>query len=382
MASIEQLKRALKNADAAGDTAAATKLASAIRAQMATPNGLRDQDDLKTTVANLEKEDQYGTVGSAARGALQGATFGFADELTGAGSAALNLVNPWSEESTADNYTRVRDASRVENEKASRDNPFAYGAGDVAGSAASALVPGLGAAGMGVRGAALAGAAAGGLRGAGDAESIMDVPGSAVTGAAMGGATGGALSGVAKPALQYGGQAAQFAGDLIGGRALDAVKRTRLGPMVDAATGTIDDLVDGGIDKLSTMSPRAAQLAGDAYAGLGGGSGVASRAAGAYATGGGNLAAEAGLKIGGRGAQAASGAVGSPITAGVAGNAVGSGGTGSNPMRDPYEVARRAAGSKWAGQLEQAAHRGREAFMATVHVLASRDPEFRALFKD
>lgn len=148
---------------------------------------------------------------SAGRGALQGASFGFADEIAGAIGAATSKKT----------YTEARDESRAAYERAKEENPKAYLAGEVGGGLASALAPGalLGkAAGAGaaaiegaeaaptigrlaLRGAA-SGAAYGGAQALGDSTADLtkgDFHG-AIADTLRGAAVGGALGAVLEPA--------------------------------------------------------------------------------------------------------------------------------------------------------------------------------------
>lgn len=109
---------------------------------------------------------------SAVRGAAQGVTFGLADEGAGVLGAAKDIaLGPAELKDYLERYKAHRDESRGKYEKAQKDNPKSYIAGDVAGSMGSAFVPGLGFANA-AKGASVAarlgrGALAGGLAGAG-----------------------------------------------------------------------------------------------------------------------------------------------------------------------------------------------------------------------
>lgn len=151
-----------------------------------------------------------GNVKSFLRGGLQGASFGFADEI-GAGIRALG----------PETYDEALKHERDIYARAKEDNPLAYGAGDVGGSAATMFIPGLGPAklvsllGRGattakelstlgrIGEAARAGAIGGGLRAAGDSEEISDMPLNAAGGAALGGVLG-APFGAGAPVRQTG----------------------------------------------------------------------------------------------------------------------------------------------------------------------------------
>lgn len=125
-----------------------------------------------------------GKIESFLRGTAQGATFDFADEITGAVEAAL----------TDKTYEQARDESRAAYKEASNENPLSYFGGNVAGGLA---IPGFGAAKAGVVGGsrmlqlAKAGVLAGGLTGAGASE---DTGLGLVKDTAAGATLGGVLS--------------------------------------------------------------------------------------------------------------------------------------------------------------------------------------------
>lgn len=100
---------------------------------------------------------------SVARGAAQGLSLGFADEISGAAGGMWDdlqrvLAGESGPKATYDEFGRVlnaaelnknatyskrRDESREANRKAQEANPVLYGAGEVAGSVATGFVPGL-----------------------------------------------------------------------------------------------------------------------------------------------------------------------------------------------------------------------------------------------
>lgn len=180
MATYDQLVGSLRVAHAMGDDAAATKLANAIRN--------KDYDD---------RETWYGALGE---GALQGATFGFADELAGFGAGVGSLFG--EDETYSEAYTRKRDDLRDDYAKAQRDRAGWTFGGELLGGAATGF------SGLGRSAArslaqqtfrqaapklALQGAGYGGLAGAGYSEA--DVGSGAFAGDVLGGAaTGGVLA--------------------------------------------------------------------------------------------------------------------------------------------------------------------------------------------
>lgn len=155
---------------------------------------------------------------SAIRGAAQGATFGFADEIQGGALGAIEAFKSGGAMSFKEAYEQQRDQARERYKVAQQENPMSYLGGQVAGGiGGSALTPGAGLLGLGAKaasaiggvgktasiargivGAGIAGAGAGGLSAAGESEAktakgiASDVAGGAAAGGAFGGAFGGA----------------------------------------------------------------------------------------------------------------------------------------------------------------------------------------------
>ena len=149
-----------------------------------------------------------GALESLGRGALQGASFGLSDEITGAIESLL----------TKKTYEQARDEARAANRAASEAHPYVYGAGELGGSVATSFIPGVGAAGKavegalagtraaklaGVAGGAVEGALQGGLAGFGGSEgsTASDIASDTLKGAGVGGAAGGILGGLTKKAI-------------------------------------------------------------------------------------------------------------------------------------------------------------------------------------
>jgi hypothetical protein len=123
---------------------------------------------------------------SAARGFKQGATFGFGDEI------AAGLEMAFSPKT----YAQARDEARAADKAAQASHPIAFGAGEVGGGLATAVIPG-GALvkGTGFAANAVRGAGAGILSGLGNSEKT-DIPGivqDAAKSGLVGAATGGVL---------------------------------------------------------------------------------------------------------------------------------------------------------------------------------------------
>lgn len=170
------------------------------------------QPEKKTSWRDTIKEDDgYSKVGSALRGAVQGLTLGFGDEI---GAAALTpfvygaeqvkdlLTGKDENESLKDIYKDLRDTSRDADKEAQKDNTVSYGVGELGGGLATMAVPGLnvakgatlaGRAGMAATGGALAGA------GYSEADNIKDLARDTAIGGALGGALQGAGEKVVAP---------------------------------------------------------------------------------------------------------------------------------------------------------------------------------------
>jgi len=157
---------------------------------------------------------RIGKAKSFLKGAEQGATFGFADELgasiqSGAQRAAnvlpggaldwLGIENRYSQD-PLDVYRQARTENRAEYEAARTANPGAFLAGELGGGILTTV--GTGGVGAGLKGAALTGAAMGAAGGLGYGESDLtkgDVGGAALEtgiGAAAGGVLGAAGHGL------------------------------------------------------------------------------------------------------------------------------------------------------------------------------------------
>lgn len=136
-----------------------------------------------------QEEKKKSQTESLLRGAAQGASLGYADELAGAIDALKNIATKQSP-SFSEAYTKGRDESRQEYKQAEQDNPKTYRTGDIAASVGTAFVPGIApirsAKGM---------AALGALGGAGrsEGESIGEVAKDAAISGAIGAGVGKAV---------------------------------------------------------------------------------------------------------------------------------------------------------------------------------------------
>lgn len=311
-----------------------------------------------------------GMLESAARGAAQGASLGFADEAAGALSNLANrLVNPQGDLFDAENYKNVRDSYRAGDKAAKAENPTTFGVGQVAGGAALPV----GQLGL------LKGAALGAAQGLGTSEA--DTLGGAAADTALGAGVGGALGAAGNyigqgisAGLNKFGDAASGALEGIGG----LIKRGA-DTFADSATGSSfgREALDAGAIKLGDSARDiAGRLGEDASEGLR--SGVAAKAA--------ELAAKPFFSdldktaIGGTllaGGSHTLPAVGGIVAKNVA-NARGAS-TGAVALNEIGDILQRSpqAFGKFAKPLMDAQSRG--ALPATMYVLQQTNPEFRKL---
>lgn len=148
-----------------------------------------------------EEPQETSQLESGARGLAQGASFGYADEITGGLEALYDVATTDKELSDlGDVYEQRRDESRANYAQAEEDNPLTYGAGQIGGAVGTAFVPGLGGASLGklaVQGAAHA-------SGASEADNMADLAKDTAIGAGTGLALGGAGKLVSKGASAIG----------------------------------------------------------------------------------------------------------------------------------------------------------------------------------
>lgn len=212
-------------------------------------------------LAYLQASEEPGALSSFGRGAAQGVSFGFADELS-AGVKALPRLLPGGE-SFGDAYSSEVAENRAEDEAARSAHPIATLAGELVGAVAPAIATGGASAPVsGARAGVTAaragstigrlgrqGAALGALEGVGRSEgNILErVPG-AVTGAVAGGALGAGLPLVGKGIRRVGeafgvgqGAAGRRAADEI----LEALSGEDLAPsdVAGRLTGTADETI-------------------------------------------------------------------------------------------------------------------------------------------
>lgn len=198
-------------------------------------------------VAEVEKPSQ---LESGVRGAVQGATLEWGDEIVGLGKALFDNIGGDSH-SFAGKYRRARDSERAANKAAQDANPWTYGAGNLAGSVGTSFIPGLGIAKgasvlKGAVGAAKLGAVAG--LGGSESEDTLGQVADAAKGAAISGATAGLV------------------GKFMKGAPERVVKRA-IGDVTDGATATMRDKVVGSAgdrraDVLSVIKEKSFKRAG------------------------------------------------------------------------------------------------------------------------
>lgn len=133
MADVDEEDAAEETADAApsGGFNPSAFLASARQRAPASTGAFNPSAFLASVAPAAPEPAAPGIAESAVRGAAQGASFGFADEITAALEAAA----------TGKKYTQARDESRMNYRAAEAAHPIAYGAGELAGAVGSSLVP-------------------------------------------------------------------------------------------------------------------------------------------------------------------------------------------------------------------------------------------------
>lgn len=166
-----------------------------------------------------EEQPEVGMLESGIRGGAQGVTMGFQDEITGGLRGAVDKVLG-SDETLLDLYTKHRDAERERNAQAKAANPWTYGATNVAGAVAPALLTGGGA----TAGARILGSAVqGGAMGLGNSEAdltkgeVGDAAADTLLGAGTGAAFSGGVEGIRAGVNALRGQAPNLAVKSLGG---------------------------------------------------------------------------------------------------------------------------------------------------------------------
>lgn len=179
---------------------------------MAAPKAEKSTAELIAQHQQLSKPKRAKTpeFESFLRGAAQGASLGYADELTGALEAAGDVLTGKARtQDILDQYRKRREESRLAYKTAQQDSPYWYGGGELTGGLATTAIPGLSFAkgaslGSKLGTAAKLGAAVGG--GASEADltkgEAADLATDVGLGAAAGGVLQGGLSGLGAAARQ------------------------------------------------------------------------------------------------------------------------------------------------------------------------------------
>jgi hypothetical protein len=233
----------------------------------ATPAKAAGGDDIDHLIATTPAKT--GGLESLRRGATQGATLGFGDEITGAISAPILKAigkfsgtpayqNAFADKSLGELYDSSRDRERQANAAAQKDNPGTYLAGELGGSVLSSFAPGASALNVGREagvGEALAkGARLGAITGIGnsDASTLGGTLRDAALGAGVGGFVGGVAHGVASGFGKLGsyatGKVAAIDEDVARAAAKDAAKvtgtaKSTLGGVTQDANRTVENLM-------------------------------------------------------------------------------------------------------------------------------------------
>lgn len=206
-----------------------------IKALKAQQNVMPSREEMIATLKQLNAPPEITKTQSAVRGATQGATMGFADEISGAAEALWNKAKGDPQE-FGNLYKKYRDESRQNFSAAQKANPGSYTSGEVGATIASALIPGTAIAkGASLANVALKSALLGAATGAGysEKEDVADI----AKDAAKGAATSAVLGAGAKVAAPYAGRAIEKVGDRFKGAA-DKLAARALG----AERGTIKKL--------------------------------------------------------------------------------------------------------------------------------------------
>lgn len=225
-----EMMRDLRAADAAGDYQLAGRIAERIRQSRSQP----------TSEPGTRTE-------SAARGALQGLSFGFGDEASAAVAAALPFTDQEAVGSGAtigDRYRNARTFYRNRNATAERANPGTYGTAQVAGAVVPTLVGAAPLTGARAMGLAAGQGAAQGL-GYSDASTLPGYLGDTALGAGVG------LAG-------YG------AGQIVG-KGVAAVRGRAATRLARAEAKATEQAADAATDSVRSLEGAARERAANAY---------------------------------------------------------------------------------------------------------------------
>lgn len=236
---------------------------------------LAKQEGAEYIPAGGEAEEPTGPseLESLGRGALQGGTLGFSDEIAGGIEAALDKLRGAHEE-IGKLYAKHRDESRANNQAAEEANPLLYGAGKVGGG----LIPAIATAGESLPAQLAAGAGVGATQALGEAPELnkqaLEEAGKGALGGAAGAGLGAGLAkgvgAIAKPV----GEALEGNAENIGKAAERAVEKVGEG-------GVMGSILHGNLPgaALATGARLAAPQAGKLASGLAGTLGRVGKAA-------------------------------------------------------------------------------------------------------
>lgn len=212
-----------------------------------------------------EPESNITKTSSALRGAAQGATLGFADEMAG-GAEALWEKAKGDPRAFGELYKQYRDESRKNFEAARAANPASYATGEIGAAIGTAFIPGMAVA-RGAKAAQVAAQAAalGGLGGIGysNEESLGGMAKDGLSGAAVGGAlgyagakVGQALSRAATPTQAAGSGAGPKLPGLVAKRNADEIRAAAKELGVELTdTQILDNAFMQKMDSLLQQSP-------------------------------------------------------------------------------------------------------------------------------
>jgi hypothetical protein len=201
-----------------------------------------DWDSLPDAESPLDEKTS--TLSSLGRGAAQGATMGFADEIAGGFGALSDIVNnPKDYKKIDELYKRNRDESRENFEKAKKDNPITFGAGEIGSGIATMLIPGLNAANS-LKTASILGAGMGGVYGIGSSNK-SDFPDIALDGLK------GVGAGIGAGAAGYGiSKAMPIAGKFVGEKLKDLAETRAFKALGGLKKSTDEAIAKGNINKI------------------------------------------------------------------------------------------------------------------------------------
>lgn len=230
----------------------------------------------RDTIAKAPEADSV--LESTLRGAAQGASLGFADELTGGAETAGEVfTDPTLRlKDLLTRYKKNRDLSRENYRKAEADNPKSYLAGNVGGGIATAFVPGLNLA----KGATLgkvalqsAGVGAAGGFGSSEREDILGLAKDTAIGGVIGGVAPGAIN-LAGKALAKGGQYVAKGAKAAGFQALKAFTDTspemakkllaRTPEQIKGAR-TREEIAEAAVDAVGALKSKVSQGSSEAF---------------------------------------------------------------------------------------------------------------------